>query len=251
VSAGELAVERSGRVAVLRIERDARRNALSDALVASLQRALRACDGDDGIGATVLSGAGSGFSAGSDLKELGSMSLDEMIAHEARTAAFCREIGALRKPVVAAVEGFALGGGFVLAVSCDVVVTSRAARWNLPEVEIGWIPPWGLESLVQRVGVSKARQLVLGGFPFTGEEAFRLGVADHVADDGRALARATDIATRLAALPPESVASTKLYFATFASRNGESGDALASRLFREDCRHPVAVSTLKKFGVRT
>ncbi len=248
---GELGFQRLGRVALLRIERNARRNALSDALVASMQRVLRAYDEESDVGATVIAGAGAGFSAGSDLKELGSMSLDEMIAHEARTAAFCREIATLRKPVVAAVEGFALGGGFVLAASCDVVVTSRGARWNLPEVEIGWIPPWGLESLVQRVGVAKARQLVFGGLPFTGEEAVRLGIADHVADDGAALARACEIAARLAALPPESLASTKLYFATLAARNGEAGDALASRLFRDDCRHSVAQATLRKFGVST
>jgi enoyl-CoA hydratase/carnithine racemase len=246
----ELASERRGRVALLRIERHARRNALSDGLVASMQQALRAHDRDEAIGVTVVTGVAPGFSAGSDLKELGSMTLDEMIAHEARTAAFCREIAMLRKPVVAAVEGFALGGGFVLAASCDVVVTSRSARWNLPEVEIGWIPPWGLESLVQRVGASKARQLVLGGFPFTGEEAVRVGVADHLADDGEALGRAIAIATRLAGLPRESVASTKLYFATLSARNGESGDALASRLFRDDCRNEIAQGTLRKFGVR-
>lgn len=247
----ELTVERHERVSVVSIARHARRNALSDALVASLRATFESNDLDPAIGATVLTGAAPGFCAGSDLKELGAMSLDQMVEHEARTASFCRGIAALRKPVIAAVEGFALGGGFVLAVSCDAVVTGRSARWNLPEVEIGWIPPWGLETLTSRVGLARARQLVFGGAPFDGAEAVRLGVADHMADDGGALRRASAIAAQLARLPAPAIASTKLYFATRAASAGESGDWLASHLFREDCRHDVARATLEKFGVKT
>lgn len=250
LNAGELDIERRGAVAIARINRPKRRNALGDALVAQLQSTLRRHDEDDSIAATVLTGVAPGFCAGSDLKELGSMSLDAMCEHEARTAAFCREIATLRKPVIAAVEGFALGGGFVLATSCDIVVSGLAVRWNLPEVEIGWIPPWGLETLVNRVGLTRARQLVWGGAAFDGDEALRLGVADHVVDDGGALTRAVEIAGNLAKLPAVAVASTKLYFATKAARDGEGGDLLASRLFREDCRHPVAQATLRKFGVK-
>jgi len=246
----ELSVERRGAVAVLTIDRPARRNALGDALVARLRAVLAEMDADDGVGASVLAGREPGFCAGSDLKELGSMSLDEMCAHEARTAAFCRELAMLSKPVVAAVEGFALGGGFVLAASCDVVVTARSTRWNLPEVEIGWIPPWGLETLVNRVGTSRARRLTWGGRPFDGEEALRLGLADHLAEDGKALALACEVAAGLARLPREAVAAAKLYFASHAARNGESGDLLASRMFRDNCRHDTARATLRKFGVK-
>jgi len=246
----ELIIERSGEVSILRLERAHRRNALGDALVAELQRALHANDDDDRVGASVVTGVAPGFCAGSDLKELGTMSLPEMIEHEARTARFCRGIAMLRKPVLAAVEGFALGGGFVFAASCDVVVTSRSARWHLPEVQIGWLPPWGLETLTNRVGLARARQLVWGARPFAGDEAARLGVADHVVDDGDALASAVTIGADLCRLPREAVASTKLYFATQAARNGEGGDHLASHLFRDDCRNPVAQATLKRFGVK-
>lgn len=246
----ELTLDARGRVAVLSINRPARRNALGDDLVARMRRALHELDADDSVGSVVLTGQAPGFCAGSDLKELGSMSLDEMCAHEARTASFCRELGMLRKPVVAAVEGFALGGGFVLAASCDVVVTARSTRWNLPEVEIGWIPPWGIEALVNRVGRTRARQLVWGGTPFHGEEALRLGLADHLAEDGVALERAIEIAASYARLPQEAVAATKLYFASHGAPNGESGDLLASHFFKNNCRHATAQATLKKFGVK-
>jgi enoyl-CoA hydratase/carnithine racemase len=246
----ELGMERRGAVAVLTINRPTRRNALSDALVASMSQLLARLDGDDAVGAIVLTGHAPGFCAGSDLKELGAMSLDDMCAHEARTAAACRQISMLRKPVVAGVEGFALGGGFVLAASCDVIVTARSTRWNLPEVEIGWIPPWGIEALVDRVGRSRARQLVWGGTPLNGEEAARLGLADHVTADGRALERAIEVANVYAQLPQEAIAATKLYFASRGTRDAESGDLLASHMFKDNCRHATAQATLKKFGVK-
>jgi enoyl-CoA hydratase/carnithine racemase len=250
VTDDELKIDLQGAVAVVSINRPQRRNALGDALVGSLQATLRRHDEDAEIAATILTGVAPGFCAGSDLKELGTMSLDDMCAHEARTAFFCREISALRKPVIAAVEGFALGGGFILAASCDVVVSGRNVRWNLPEVEIGWTPPWGLETLVNRVGLTRARQLTWGGQTFGGEEAVRLGVADHVVDDGQAIKAALTIGSRLAKLPSMAVASTKLYFATQAARDSQGGDLLASRLFRDDCRSPVAQATLQKFGVK-
>lgn len=246
----ELAMATHGPVAVLTIQRPSRRNALSDALVGHMRQLLAQLDGEAAVGAVVLTGQAPGFCAGSDLKELGSMSLDEMCAHEARTASACREIAMLRKPVIAAVEGFALGGGFVLAASCDVVVSARSTRWNLPEVEIGWIPPWGIEAIVDRVGRSRARQLVWGGRPFDGEEAARLGLADHVTADGGALEHAVELATVYAKLPPEAVAATKLYFASHGTRDAESGDLLASRMFKDNCRHATAQATLKKFGVK-
>jgi enoyl-CoA hydratase/carnithine racemase len=246
----ELKLDTRGRVAVLSINRPARRNALGDDLVARMLQMFHQLDVDDRVGAVVLTGQAPGFCAGSDLKELGAMSLDEMCAHEARTAAFCRELGLLRKPVIAAVEGFALGGGFVLAASCDVVVSARSTRWNLPEVEIGWIPPWGIEALISRVGRTQARQLVWGGTPFQGEEALRLGLADHLAEDGAATERAVEIAASYARLPKEAVAATKLYFATQGASNGESGDLLASHFFKDNCRYATAQATLRKFGVK-
>lgn len=248
--AEELLIEKRGAVAVLSIERPARRNALGDDLIAQMRTVFAQLDADPAIGAIVLTGSAPGFCAGSDLKELGAMSLDEMCAHESRTAMFCRELALLQTPVVAAVQGFALGGGFVLAASCDVVVTARGTRWHLPEVQIGWIPPWGIESLVNRVGTARARQLVWGGTPFQGEEALRLGLADHMAEDGAALQRALEVAETYARLPREAVASTKLYFATQGARNGEGGDLLASQLFKDNCRHATAQATLSKFGVK-
>lgn len=239
-----------GAISILTIDRPRRRNALSEAAVLALGEHLRNIESDAAIRATVITGSAPGFCAGSDLKELGNMSFREMCEHEADTGFFCRSIARLSKPVIAATEGFALGGGFVFAASCDLVVSSESCRWHLPEVEIGWIPPWGLETLVARVGPVQARRLTWGPEAFDGIEAHRLGVADYVAPDGEALQRAIELAQRIASMPDLAVTAVKQYFAPHVNYQGETGDEIANRLFEQNCEHPVAKATLHKFGVR-
>lgn len=248
----DLLVEQFGEVAVLTIDRPSRRNAIGAELVERLFDAFTRANADTTTRAIVLAGTAPGFCAGSDLKELAGTDLAGMSAHETRTAALSRAIGLLDKPVVAGVDGFALGGGFVLAISCDVVVTAATTRWHLPEVTIGWIPPWGLQSLVARVGPVTARRLTWGAEAFDGREAHRINVADHIAGaDETARDAALRIARQLAALPAPAVASTKQFFAPLVVGAGESLDAWANRLFISDCGHPVAKATLARFGVRS
>ena len=247
----QLRTEQAGEVTVLTIDRPAPRNALGHQLIDELFAALDRADRDPATRVVVLTGSAPGFCAGSDLKELAGMDLAGMGAHEARTAALARSIALMNKPVVGGIEGFALGGGFVLAVSCDVVVSESSARWHLPEVTIGWIPPWGIQALVARVGPVTARRLVWGADPFDGREAHRLGIADYLAESGEtARDAALRVATKLAALPTQAVASTKQFFAPLVSGQGESLDAWANRLFLADCGHPTAKATLNRFGVR-
>ena len=247
----QLRVEQAGDIAVLTIDRPARRNALGQQVIEELFAALDRADRDGATRVIVLTGSAPGFCAGSDLKELAGTDLAGMGAHEARTAVLARSIALMNKPVVGGIAGFALGGGCVLAACCDVVVSEPSARWHLPEVAIGWIPPWGIQALVARVGPVAARRLVWGAEPFDGREAHRLGIADHLAEpDETARDAALRVATRLAALPPQAVASTKQFFAPLVSGHGESLDAWANRLFLADCSHPAAKATLNRFGVR-
>jgi enoyl-CoA hydratase/carnithine racemase len=245
-----ITTDRQGQVAILTMSRPERRNALGTETMRALAVALVAADRDESVGAIVLAGSAPAFCAGSDLKELGGLSIPAMCDHEAETAAVARRIGHLSKPVIAAVEGYALGGGFILAISCDVVVTALDARWNLPEVKIGWLPPWGLGALVARVGPVKARLLTWGAEPVDGAEALRLGIADVATEPGGALARATALAQELAALPREAVASTKRFYEPFAAADSERLDAVASRAFAADCTAPAAKATLDRFTVK-
>jgi enoyl-CoA hydratase/carnithine racemase len=237
-------------VTVLTLNRPQRRNALGLDLVAALDEAFRDLDKDAHVKAIVVDAAPPGFCAGSDLKELSSMNVREMGRHEAETAALARSIGGMSKPVIAAVEGFAVGGGFVFAASCDLVVTTPGCRWHMPEVAIGWIPPWGLESLVARCGPVVARRLSWGPEILDGGEAQRLGVADYLVPDGQASGHALAIGQRLAQLPAAAVGATKRYFAAGIAANAESRDAEANRLFEENCKEDVAKATLQKYGVK-
>lgn len=239
-----------GPVVTLTLNRPERRNALGTDGMRALRAALRAAGSDSTVRAVVLTGAPPAFCAGSDLKELGGFSVFDMCAHEAETAVVAREIAFLSKPVVAAVEGFALGGGFILATSCDVVVTATDVRWHLPEAPNGWTPPWGLGSLIARVGPVRARLLTWGAEPIDGVEAHRLGVADALAGKGEALARAQAMAAALAKVPAEPVASIKRFYQPFAAADGERLDHLTSNLFAGDCEAEAAKTTLAKFTVK-
>ncbi|MBR1125138.1 enoyl-CoA hydratase/isomerase family protein [Bradyrhizobium lablabi] len=245
-----LDVTTQGRIGILSINRPQRRNAMDRDLVAALVGAFRRFDADPDIAAIVLTGESPGFCAGSDLKFIGRLSLEEMCRFEAETGDMARLIGFVRKPVIAAVEGFALGGGFILAVSCDLVVSSDSARWHLPEVPIGWLTPWGLGALVARVGAVSARKLCFASEAFDGREAMRLGVVDHLAESGRALETAIALAQRLADLPAASVSATKRFFTPGISGLSEVLDIEANEVFAGNCRHPVARETLERFGSR-
>lgn len=245
-----LDVTRNARVATLTIRRPQRRNAMDGSLVHALVTALRACDADANVGAIVLTGGEVGFCAGSDLSYIGGMPLDDMCRFEADTGDMARVIGLLSKPVIAAVERFAVGGGFILAVSCDLVVTETDARWHLPEVPIGWLTPWGLQALQARVGPVVARSLCWALAPIDGREAVRLGAADYVAKAGHAIDRAAAIALHLAGLPIHAVSAAKRFFAPQVLDHAEAMDAHANRLFADNCRHPVAQATLSRYGAR-
>ncbi|GAC1333989.1 MAG: hypothetical protein NVSMB26_15970 [Beijerinckiaceae bacterium] len=240
--------EKRGCVELLTITRPHRRNAMDSALIEALRAAFRGIERDEAVAAVVLNGTDPGFCAGSDLKFIGRLDLETMCRFEQETGDVARLIGFMTKPVVAAVEGFAMGGGFILATSCDVVVAARHSRWNLPEVPIGWLTPWGINSLVARVGFVRARNLCFGLETLSGEEAVAIGIADHVAADGAALDTALTLADRIVALPRPAVSATKRFFSRFIMAESEMMDIEANRLFAENCREPVARATLTKFG---
>jgi enoyl-CoA hydratase/carnithine racemase len=237
-------------VAILTIDRSNRRNALGTDLMKSFAEAFAELDRDDSIAAVVLSATAPGFSAGSDLKELAAMDIAQMCEHEAETARVVRAIGFMEKPVIAAVSGFALGGGVGLAAGCDLIVTHPECRWHMPEVPNGWLPPWALAALSVRVGPVAARRLVWASEPITGTEAFDLKLADYLVPQGDVENSAIVVAQRLAALPRVAVASTKRFFMPLVNGTAEASDMLANRVFAENCQDEASKATLRKFGMK-
>ena len=239
-----------GQVAILTIDRSNRRNALGTELMQAFSDAFVELDRDDSIAAIVISATAPGFCAGSDLKELATMDIAQMCAHEAETARVVRAIGFMEKPVIAAVSGFALGGGVGLAVGCDLIVTHPECRWHMPEVPNGWLPPWALASLSARVGPVAARRLVWASEPITGTEAYNLKLADYLVPITDVEREAIALAERLTALPRVAIASTKRFFTPMINGSAEASDMLANRVFAENCQDDASKATLRKFGMK-
>jgi enoyl-CoA hydratase/carnithine racemase len=203
------------------------------------------------VRAIVLTGSPPGFCAGSDVRELAGMAISEIARHEARTGQVVRSIQQLDKPVLAAVEGFALGGGFLLALGCDLVVTASDARWQLPEVRLGWVPPWGLAALIARGGPILARRLAWGDRPVTGDEMTQLGVADEATRPGAALDAALEIGSRLAELPAHALTSTKRALASATLDGAEALDSQTTWMFAQDCETDTAQHSLQRFAKKS
>ena len=204
-------VEVAGRVATVTLDRPEALNAISTELALALAEAVEPLSTDPGVRAVVLTGAGErAFCVGADLKQRATFDDHGWFVQR---EAFRRGFAAIRRcplPTVAAVAGFALGGGTELAISCDLVVAADDATFGLPEVRLGLVPAGGgTQLLVRRAGRSAARDLVLTGRRVGAEEARELGLADRVVPRGEALAAATALATELAGNAPTAVRMAK------------------------------------------
>jgi methylglutaconyl-CoA hydratase len=175
-----------GAVALVTLNRPAKRNALNDALVAALKDALRAADADDAVRVVVITGAGADFCSGADLSSLQKISeasIDENLEDARTLADLFALIRRVRVPVVAAVRGRALAGGCGLATACDIVLAARTARFGYPEVKIGFVPAMVLAILRRNVSEKRAFELVTRGAEIGAEEAERIGLINRVFND--------------------------------------------------------------------
>ncbi|GGR72525.1 enoyl-CoA hydratase/carnithine racemase [Nocardioides luteus] len=205
--AGAVRVEDRGHVRILTLDRPERRNALDLADRVDLLEALR--DADREARAIVLTGGGSVFSAGGDIR---SMSQDRDVARQRLEVvnAVVRQLVGGERPVVAAVEGGAYGLGLALAAACDLVVAGRSATFSTSFGKIGLGPDSGLaHTLPRRVGQSRARELLLTVRTFDAVEAERIGAVETLVDDGTALDHAVEMATRMARLSAPMLAGTR------------------------------------------
>lgn len=201
-----VSVAREGELLVITIARPEARNAVNFAVAEGIAEALDTLDGDDALRAGVLTGAGGTFCAGMDLK---AFVAGERPFHASRGFA-----GIVRqppvKPLVAAVEGWALAGGFEVALACDLIVASREARFGIPEVKRGLVAAGGgLLRLPSRIPYHLAMELALTGEPIGAERAHAAGLVSRLAEPGGALEAALALARSIAANGPLAVAASK------------------------------------------
>ncbi len=196
-------------VGLIRLNRPRQYNALNSTLLIELGSALETFEQDDAIGAVVITGSEKAFAAGADIAEMVGISGQEMLEMvEASTG--WRAISTFTKPTVCAVSGMALGGGFELALQCDILLAAKGAKFALPEVNLGVIPGAGGTQRVARiVGKSLAMEMVMNGRTLLAEEAHQRGIVSRVIEPADIEAEAVQLAAELAARAPLAVRAGK------------------------------------------
>lgn len=203
-------VERDGNVAVVTMNRPEAMNALSSALREELAKAMVAVDADDSIHAVVLTGAGQrAFTAGLDLKELGTQGLGAANA-ETPQANPVKAIEQCRKPVIGAINGVAITGGFEVAVACDILIASENARFADTHARVGIMPGWGLSQKLSRlIGISRAKELSLSGNFLDAQTACAWGLVNRVVPAEELLTVAKKLAADIASADPGMIQAYK------------------------------------------
>jgi enoyl-CoA hydratase len=189
--------ETNGKVGVVTLNRPKALNALCNGLIKELNAQLKQFDADPNIGAIIITGSERAFAAGADIKEMAPQTY--MSAYKSDMLAFWHDVTLIKKPIIAAVNGFALGGGCELAMMCDIIIAGDKAKFGQPEILLGTIPGCGgTQRLTRAVGKSKAMEWILTGNHFTAEEAERAGLVSRVVPAAELKDKALETAAKIA-----------------------------------------------------
>ncbi len=185
-------------------------NALSTAVIADLDRRVQELAADPKVRAVVLTGDGQYFSAGADVKEMATMDLSQAPQVARRGLEVYGRLSTLAAPVIAAVNGLAVGGGLELALACDLRIAGESAKFGAPEVTLGLIPAYGgTQRLPRLIGIAKAKELIFTGALISAAEAARIGLVNRTVPAGQELRAARDLAHTIAQRAPKAVQAAK------------------------------------------
>jgi len=200
--------ETKGKVGLITLNRPKQLNALCDGLIAELNSQLVIFDSDENIGSIIITGSERAFAAGADIKEMSSKSYIE--AYRKNMLASWHNMQNIKKPIIAAVNGFALGGGCELAMMCDIILAGDKARFGQPEIQLGTIPGCGgTQRLTRAMGKSKSMEFILTGNHFTAEEAEKAGLVSRVFPSDKLIQSALEMADKISSYSKPIVAMAK------------------------------------------
>jgi len=204
-----ITVETRDHVGVITLDRPEALNALNGALIGELATVIRRYEDDSAIGAIVITGSEKAFAAGADIKEMAERTYPQVLIDDFIGGDW-EAVARARKPVIAAVSGYALGGGCELAMMCDVILASESARFGLPEITLGVIPgAGGTQRLVRAVGKAKAMEMILTGRFMAAEEAERAGLVSRIVPEAELLDEAVKVGEKIAAMSLPAVILAK------------------------------------------
>jgi enoyl-CoA hydratase len=225
----DLAID--NRVAWLHLARPEALNALDQALTAALEEALERVAGMDDVSVLVVAGRGRAFCAGNDIREMAGLDPQAAEALAARQARLMDRFSRLPQVTLAAIDGYALGGGLMLAVAQDLRIASDRARFGLPEVTLGFNPAYGIARLLDVLGGGHARDLLLTGRTIRAGDALRMGLVNRVVAPPTLEASATALAAEIARLPRAGLSATKRLVAEIqAGERGHEPEAYGAAL---------------------
>lgn len=238
-------------VALIRFDRPEKKNALHSSMVIELGRLIGELEGDDAVRCVVLTGHETCFAAGADINEMLALGPPGTSNNPLRVAAW-RRIESFPKPMIAAVNGVAMGAGCELAMVCDFIIAGRNARFGQPEVKIGGMAgDGGTQRLPRKIGPSMASYMLLTGDPIDAETAWRLGFAVELCEPPQTVARAVEIAGAIAERAPVAVRYTKACIGTAVGATLENGiaferDSIWRNSITEDRREGMTAFTEKR-----
>jgi enoyl-CoA hydratase len=226
-------VEVDGRVAVVTVNRPKSLNALNPATMRELKKAFEGIAGGDEAGVVILTGSGEkAFVAGADISEMKGFNAQQALEFSLFGQGVLELIERMPQPVIAAVNGFALGGGCELAMACDLIVASENARFGQPEVNLGIIPGYGgTQRLPRLVGRNLAKELVLTGDMITAQRAYEIGLANRVVPQAELMKTAREIAGKILSKGPFAIRSAKMSMNRGLDLDLSNGCALEASAF--------------------
>lgn len=239
--------EVTGGVAWLTLNRPEVLNALDRETVREFAARIRELDGRADVRVVVTRGAGRAFCAGSDLRDLAPLSSAEATDAEREHGAAFARLDALPWPTIAALHGYTLGGGLGLALYHDFRIAAESTILGMPEVELGWTPPWAMGRLVDLVGGAGARWLAMACERISADDARALGLVHEVVPDDQLTARVESLARRLAAMPPEGLSQTKALINRMSPLRAPEWDEAAARAFEVCWGKPEARANVRTF----
>ena len=197
-------LERDGPLAIVQLNRRAALNALSPEMLSALCDCLEALEADPQVRVVIVTGSQHLFAAGADIKAMAQASPQDILRID--TIRYWKRLRQSSKPLIAAVSGYAFGGGCELALTCDLIVAAESARFAQPEIKLGIMPgAGGTQRLAKAIGPYRAMEMILTGEPVTAQQAFELGLVNRLVPDERLLEEAKELGRLIAARPPVAV----------------------------------------------
>ena len=247
-----LSVERSGRAAIVTFRRADQLNAMNRQMQREITAAFEALSRDDDIGAIVVTGEGRAFMAGADIKEYAAQTEEQFDLFQAAGARMYGAIENNRKPVIAAVNGYALGGGMELVLACDIVIASTLAKLGLPEIKLGLIPGGGgTQRSVAKLGRNRANLLLMTGAILPAADFVDAGLVNEIVEPAALARRALDVATMIAGEPAAAVEGMKRLIAAAQTKELSEGLQMEREILATLFRSEVAQAKVRAFAAKS